>query len=153
MVNSSIAVAKDNTIRVSPLKLGNITRLIVNLKASKAINQLKFSQKRISMHVLKVLNAAIANAENNKQLDIDNLFVREAYVGKGLSMKRFRPRAKGRASSIVKPFSKLTIVLEERKNSKSGIKNIQKRYSYFTDKEVQVFQNQDPAEQGQFLPD
>ena len=119
MVNSSIAVAKDNAIRVSPLKLGNITRLIVNLKASKAINQLKFSQKRISMHVLKVLNAAIANAENNKQLDIDNLFVREAYVGKGLSMKRFRPRAKGRASSIVKPFSKLTIVLEERKNSKS----------------------------------
>jgi|TARA_B100002049_G_scaffold16850_1_gene11500 large subunit ribosomal protein L22 len=119
MVNSSIAVAKDNTIRVSPLKLGNITRLIVNLKASKAINQLKFSQKRISMHVLKVLNAAIANAENNKQLDIDNLFVREAYVGKSLSMKRFRPRAKGRASSIVKPFSKLTIVLEERKNSKS----------------------------------
>ena len=119
MVNNSTAVAKDNTIRVSPLKLGNITRLIVNLKASKAINQLKFSQKRISMHVLKVLNAAIANAENNKQLDIDNLFVREAYVGKSLSMKRFRPRAKGRASSIVKPFSKLTIVLEERKNSKS----------------------------------
>ena len=119
MVNSSIAVAKDNTIRVSPLKLGNITRLIVNLKASKAINQLKFSQKRISLNVLKVLNAAIANAENNKQLDIDNLFVREAYVGKSLSMKRFRPRAKGRASSIVKPFSRLTIVLEERKNSKS----------------------------------
>ncbi len=119
MVNSSTAVAKDNTIRVSPLKLGNITRLIVNLKASKAINQLKFSQKRISKHVLKVLNAAIANAENNKQLDIDNLFVREAYVGKSLSMKRFRPRAKGRASSIVKSFSKLTIVLEERQNSKS----------------------------------
>ena len=119
MVNSSIAVAKDNTIRVSPLKLANITRLIVNLKASKAINQLKFSQKRISKHVLKVLNAAIANAENNKQLDIDNLFVREAYVGKSLSMKRFRPRAKGRASSIVKPFSRLTIVLEERKSSKS----------------------------------
>ena len=119
MTNNFIAIARDNTIRVSPLKLGNIARLIVNLKASKAINQLKFSQKRISMHVLKVLNAAIANAENNKQLDIDNLFVREAYVGKGLSMKRFRPRAKGRASSIVKPFSKLTIVLEERKNSKS----------------------------------
>ena len=119
MVNSSIAVAKDNTIRVSPLKLGNITRLIVNLKASKAINQLKFSQKRISMHVLKVLNAAIANAENNKQLDIDNLFVKDVYVGKSLSMKRFRPRAKGRASSIIKPFCKLTIVLEERKNSKS----------------------------------
>ena len=71
------------------------------------------------MNVLKVLKAAIANAENNKQLDIDNLFVREAYVGKSLSMKRFRPRAKGRASSIVKPFSKLTIVLEERKSIKS----------------------------------
>ena len=67
------------------------------------------------MSVLKVLNAAIANAENNKQLDIDNLFVKEAYVGKSLSMKRFRPRAKGRASSILKPFSKLTIVLEERR--------------------------------------
>ena len=119
MENNLIAIAKDNTIRISPLKLGNIARLIVNLKASKAINQLKFSQKRISISVLKVLNAAIANAENNKQLDIDNLFVKEAYVGKSLSMKRFRPRAKGRASSIVKPFSRLTIVLEERKNSKS----------------------------------
>ena len=119
MVNNSIAIAKDNTIRVSTLKLGNIARLIVNLKVNKAINQLKFSQKRISLNVLKVLNAAIANAENNKQLDIDNLFVKEAYVGKSLSMKRFRPRAKGRASSIIKPFSKLTIVLEERKNSKS----------------------------------
>jgi len=61
------------------------------------------------------LNAAIANAENNKQLDIDNLFVKEAYVGKSLQMKRFRPRAKGRASSIIKPFSKLTVIVEERK--------------------------------------
>ena len=107
-------IAKDNTIRVSALKLGNIAKMIVNLKVSKAVNQLKFSQKRISNTVLKVLNAAIANAENNKQMDIDNLFVKEAYVGKSLSMKRFRPRAKGRASSILKPFSKLTIVLEER---------------------------------------
>ena len=67
------------------------------------------------MNVLKVLNAAIANAENNKQLDIDNLFVKEAYVGKSLSMKRFRPRAKGRASSIVKPFSKLQLLLKKKK--------------------------------------
>tara|TARA_B100002003_G_C13857892_1_gene420164 strand:+ start:143 stop:517 length:375 start_codon:yes stop_codon:yes gene_type:complete len=119
MENNSIAIAKDNTIRVSSLKLGNIAKLIVNLKANKAINQLKFSQKRISFSVLKVLNAAIANAENNKQLDIDNLFVKEVYVGKSLSMKRFRPRAKGRASSIRKPFSKLTIILEERQNNKS----------------------------------
>ena len=115
--NNMTAIAKDNTIRVSSLKLGNIARSIVNLKASKAINQLKFSDKRISKSVLKVLNAAIANAENNKQMDIDDLFIKEAYVGKSLSMKRFRPRAKGRASSIVKPFSKLTIIVEERKIS------------------------------------
>lgn len=115
MENKLIAVAKDNTMRVSALKLANVARSIVNLKASKAITQLKFSQKRISGNVLKVLNAAIANAENNMQLDIDNLFVKEAYVGKSLSMKRFRPRAKGRASAIVKPFSKLTVIVEERK--------------------------------------
>ena len=114
MDNKLTAFAKDNTIRVSSLKLANVARSIVNLKASKAVNQLKFSQKRISNNVLKVLNAAIANAENNKQLDIDNLFVKEAYVGKSLTMKRFRPRAKGRATSIHKPFSKLTIVVEEK---------------------------------------
>ena len=113
MENTKV-IAKDNTIRISPLKLGNIAKMIVNLKVSKAVNQLKFSQKRISNTVLKVLNAAIANAENNNQMDIDYLYVKEAFVGKSLSMKRFRPRAKGRASSILKPFSKLTIVLEER---------------------------------------
>ena len=118
MSDKLIAIARDNTIRVSSLKLANVARSIVNLKASKAINQLKFSQKRISTNVLKVLNSAIANAENNKQLDIDNLFVKEAYVGKSLSMKRFRPRAKGRASSIIKPFSKLTIIVEEKKITK-----------------------------------
>tara|TARA_B100001013_G_scaffold293588_1_gene193710 strand:+ start:536 stop:913 length:378 start_codon:yes stop_codon:yes gene_type:complete len=116
MNNNLISVARDNTIRISSLKLNNIIKLIVNQKASKAINQLKFNQKRISSIVLKVLNAAIANAENNKQLDIDYLYVKEAFVGKSLSMKRFRPRAKGRATKIIKPFSKLTIVVEERKN-------------------------------------
>ena len=114
------SIARDNTIRVSQLKLANITRLIVNQKVNKAVEQLKFSNKRISQNVLKVLNSAIANAENNKQLDIDNLYVKEAYVGKSLSMKRFRPRAKGRASSILKPFSKLTIILEERAINKEG---------------------------------
>ena len=118
MDNKLTAFAKDNTIRVSSLKLANVARSIVNLKASKAVNQLKFSHKRISINVLKVLNAAIANAENNKQLDVDNLFVKEAYVGKSLTMKRFRPRAKGRASSILKPFSKLTIVVEEKNMKK-----------------------------------
>ena len=114
MNQDTIAKAQDKTIRVSPLKLANIARSIVNQNVNKAINQLKFSNKRISNNVLKVLNAAIANAENNKQLDIDNLYIKEAYVGKSLSMKRFRPRAKGRASSILKPFSKLTIIVEER---------------------------------------
>ena len=114
----NISIARDNTIRTSQLKLSNITRLIVNQKVNKAVEQLKFSNKRVSQNVLKVLNSAIANAENNKQLDIDNLYVKEAYVGKSLSMKRFRPRAKGRAASILKPFSKLTIILEERTNKK-----------------------------------
>ena len=114
----NISIAKDNTIRTSQLKLANIARLIVNQKVNKAVEQLIFSNKRVSQNVLKVLNSAIANAENNKQLDIDNLYVKEAYVGKSLSMKRFRPRAKGRASSILKPFSKLTIILEVRINKK-----------------------------------
>jgi large subunit ribosomal protein L22 len=115
-----IAIAKDNTIRTSPLKLANVARSIINKKANSAINQLKFSNKRISNSVLKVLNAAIANAENNKQLDIDNLYIKEAFVGKSLTMKRFRPRAKGRASSIIKPFSKLTIIVEERSKKLKG---------------------------------
>ena len=120
MNHDLIVKARDNTIRTSPLKLANIARSIVNKKANIAVNQLKFSHKRISNNVLKVLNAAIANAENNKQLDIDNLYIKEAYVGKSLTMKRFRPRAKGRASSIVKPFSKLTIILEERTKIQKG---------------------------------
>ena len=114
MNKNLIALARDNMIRTSSLKLSLVTNSIVNQKVSNAVNQLKFSNKRIAKNVLKVLNAAVANAENNKQLDIDKLFIKEAYVGKSLSMKRFRPRAKGRAASIVKPFSKLTIIVEER---------------------------------------
>ena len=111
-------VAKDNMVRISPTKLSILVNSIVNMKVSSAINQLQFSSKRISRTILKVLNAAIANAENNKQLDIDKLFVKEAYVGKSLRMKRWRPRAKGRAASIIKPFSKVTIVVEERSETK-----------------------------------
>ena len=115
--NNSTALAKDNMMRVSPLKLSLIANSIVNKNVNFAINQLKFSNKRVSKNVLKVLNAAVANAENNKQLDIDNLYVKEAFVGKSLRMKRWRPRAKGRAGSIIKPFSNITIIVEER-NSK-----------------------------------
>ena len=112
------AIAKDNMVRISPTKLSLLVNSIVNKKVSSAINQLKFSSKRISKIILKVLNAAIANAENNKQLDIDKLFVKEVFVGKSLRMKRWRPRAKGRAASIIKPFSKITIIVEERSETK-----------------------------------
>ena len=121
-LNNSQAFAKDNMVRVSPTKLALLTKSIVNKKVDSAINQLKFSEKRISKNVLKVLNAAIANAENNKQLDIDNLYIKEAFVGKSLRMKRWRPRAKGRAGSIIKPFSKITIIVEERNNKKKETK-------------------------------
>ena len=116
------AMAKDNMVRVSPIKLSVIANSIVNKKVSNAINELKFSEKRVSRNVLKVLNSAIANAENNKQLDIDKLFIKEAFVGKSLRMKRWRPRAKGRAGSIIKPFSKITIVVEERVETKKESK-------------------------------
>ena len=116
------AIAKDNMVRISPTKLSILVNSIVNLKVSSAINQLKFSSKRVSGTILKVLNAAVANAENNKQLDIDKLFVKEAFVGKSLRMKRWRPRAKGRAASIIKPFSKVTIVVEERTEIKKETK-------------------------------
>jgi len=114
MNQNTTVIAKDNMVRISPTKLSILVNSIVNMKVSSAINQLQFSSKRISGTVLKVLNSAVANAENNKQLDIDNLFIKEAYVGKSLRMKRWRPRAKGRAASIIKPFSKVTIVVEER---------------------------------------
>ena len=122
MSQNLTAIAKDNMVRISPTKLSLLVNSIVNMKASTAINQLQFSSKRISRVLPKVLNAAIANAENNKQLDIDKLFVKEAYVGKSLRMKRWRPRAKGRAASIIKPFSKVTIVVEERTKTKKEIK-------------------------------
>ena len=112
------AIAKDNMVRISPIKLSIIVNSIVNMKVSMAVNQLQFSSKRISRVILKVLNAAVANAENNKQLDIDRLFIKEAFVGKSLRMKRWRPRAKGRAASILKPFSRVTIVVEERSEDK-----------------------------------
>ena len=122
MTDKLIATAKDNMLRISPLKLSLIANSIVNKKVSNAVNQLKFSNKRIASSVLKVLNSAVANAENNNQLDIDKLFIKEAFVGKSLRMKRWRPRAKGRAGSIIKPFSKITIVVEEREQTKKDSK-------------------------------
>tara|TARA_B100000003_G_C10703032_1_gene279831 strand:- start:74 stop:415 length:342 start_codon:yes stop_codon:yes gene_type:complete len=106
--------AINKMIRTSSQKLNLIIKDIRKKDISAAVNILKFSNKRVSKEVLKTLNSAVANAENNNNLDIDKLVVKEAYVGKSLRMKRFRPMSKGRAFQIIKPFSRLTLVLEER---------------------------------------
>ena len=116
--DNSIAMASLKSIKTSPQKVNLVLQTIRGLNAEKAINILEFSRRRIANDVKKILKSAISNAENNHQFDIDNLFVKEAYVGKSLVMKRFRPRAKGRASPIKKPFSRITIVLEEKKEKK-----------------------------------
>ena len=110
-----VVKAIGKSLKSSPQKTNLVLGLIRGLKVEKAINNLIFSKRRISGEVLKILKSAISNAENNYQYDIDNLFVKEAYVGKSLVMKRYRPRAKGRASPIKKPFSRVTVVLEEKK--------------------------------------
>ena len=106
--------AINKMIRTSSQQLNLIVKDIRKKDINAALNILKFSNKRVSKEVLKTLNSAVANAENNNNLDIDKLFVKEAYVGKSLRMKRFRPMSKGRAFQIIKPFSRLTLVLEER---------------------------------------
>ncbi len=106
--------AINKMIRISSQKLNLIIKDIRKKDINAAVNILKFSNKRVSKEVLKTLNSAVANAENNNNLDIDKLVVKEAYVGKSLRMKRFRPMSKGRAFQIIKPFSRLTLVLEER---------------------------------------
>ena len=105
------AVAR--TIRVSPQKLNLVAAMIRGKKVSSALADLTFSRKRISETVLKTLQSAIANAENNHDLDVDALVVSEAYVGKSITMKRFHARGRGRASRVEKPFSHLTIVVRE----------------------------------------
>ena len=105
----------NNNIRSSVKKLNPILKGIVGKKVDIAIRDLLFSEKRISKDIRKTINSAVANAENNFQYDIDKLIVREAYCGKKIIMKRFRPRAKGRAAPIVKPYSSVTIILSEAK--------------------------------------
>ena len=114
----SLVKATYKNLRSSPRKVNNILRSIRGLKAEIALRNLRFSEKRVANEISKTIKSAVSNAENNNQLDIDNLFVKEAFVGKSLVMKRYRPRAKGRASPIKKPFSRITIVLEEKKNRK-----------------------------------
>ena len=116
--NSAIAFAK--SIRSSAQKLNLVAQSIRGLDVSEALIQLQFSKRRISKDVKKVLQSAIANAENNHDLDIDRLLVDQAYVGKGLVMKRFRPRARGRGGRIQKPISNLTIIVSEKKEETNG---------------------------------
>jgi large subunit ribosomal protein L22 len=108
----------NKNVRSSTRKLKPILKSIVGKKVDTAIRDLTFSDKRISIDIKKTISSAIANAENNFQYNIDNLFVKEAYCGKQIVMKRFRPRAKGRASPIVKPYSNLTIILAEKEKEK-----------------------------------
>jgi large subunit ribosomal protein L22 len=110
--NEAMAIVRN--LRVSPQKLNLVASMIRGKGAQKALADLEFSRRRISNDVKKALESAIANAENNHQLDVDRLFVKEAYVGKGLKMRRFRPRARGRVGRIEKPFSHLTVIVRER---------------------------------------
>jgi len=116
--NNNLIKAINKNVRSSPRKVALVLDHIRGKKADVALRDLEFTRKKIALDVSKTVKSAIANAENNFQYDIDNLFVKEAYVGKSLVMKRFRPRAKGRASAIKKPFSRITIVLEEKKEVK-----------------------------------
>jgi len=108
----------NKNVRSSTRKLKPILKSIVGKKVDMAIRDLTFSDKRISIDIKKTISSAIANAENNFQYNIDNLFVKEAYCGKQIIMKRFRARAKGRASPILKPYSNLTIILAEKEKEK-----------------------------------
>ena len=109
----------NNNIRSSVRKLNPLLKAIVGKKVEIAMRNLEFSEKRISKDIKKTISSAVANAENNFQYDIDKLFIKEAYCGKKIMMKRFRPRAKGRAAPILKPYSSVTIILSEQKKMDS----------------------------------
>lgn len=116
--NKNIAQAIGKSLKTSPQKANLVLSIIRGKKAEVALNLLAFSKKRISEQVSKILKSAISNAENNHQLDIDKLYVKEASVGKSMVMKRFRPRARGRSGKILKPFSRVRILVEEKQDKK-----------------------------------
>jgi len=117
--NNKTVRSINNNVRSSVRKLNPILKGIVGKKVDVAIRDLQFSEKRITRDIRKTISSAIANAENNFQYDIDKLVVKEAYCGKKITMKRFRPRAKGRAARILKPYSSVTIILSETKKMES----------------------------------
>ena len=116
--NNKLVKSVNKNVRSSTRKLNPLLKSIVGKKVDLAIKNLSFSDKRISKDIKKTISSAVANAENNYQYDIDNLIVKEAYCGKQVVMKRFRARAKGRASPIMKPYSNVTIILTEKDNQK-----------------------------------
>ena len=123
MEKSNLVKAVNKNVRSGARKANVVLNFIKGKKADHAIRDLDFTRKKVAEEVKKTIKSAIANAENNYQYDVDNLYVKEAYVGKSIVMKRFRPRAKGRAAAIKKPFSRITIILEEKQNQKKeGIK-------------------------------
>ena len=113
IANKGSVKAVNKNIRSSARKINILLKSIRGKKADIAIKNLSFARQRIAFDIKKTVQSAVANAENNNQYDIDNLYIKEAYVGKSIVLKRFRPRAKGRASAIKKPFSNLTIILAE----------------------------------------
>ena len=115
VLDDNLVTARLKSLRVSPIKLNQVAHLIRGLDAEQALIQLTFNKRRISNDVKKLLQSAIANAENNYDLDIDKLYVKEVKVGKSFVMKRFRARARGRGAKILKPFSNITIILAEAK--------------------------------------
>ena len=119
--NKNIVKAINRNIKSSPRKINLLLKNIRGKKADLAIRDLSFARQRIASEIKKTVQSAIANAENNNQYDIDNLYIKEAYVGKSIVLKRFRARAKGRASGIKKPYANLTIILSENTNKKEEL--------------------------------
>ena len=127
--DKNIASAKAKSLKTSLTKVNLVLKMIRGKKAENALNILAFSKKRISNEITKILKSAIANAENNHQLDIDKLVVKEATVGKSMVLKRFRPRARGRSGKILKPFSKVKILVQEKEKEKERTNNEKKNNS------------------------
>ena len=119
--NKNIVKAINKNVRSSPRKINLLLKNIRGKKADIAVRDLSFARQRIAFDIKKTVQSAIANAENNNQYDIDNLYITEAYVGKSIVLKRFRARAKGRASAIKKPYRNITIVLSEKINNKEEL--------------------------------
>ena len=117
MEKSNLVKAINKNVRTSPRKANLLLNFIKGKKVDVAIRDLEFTRKKVALDIKKTVQSAVANAENNYQYDIDNLYVKEAYVGKSIVMKRFRPRAKGRAAAIKKPYSRVTVILEEKKQN------------------------------------